>query len=84
MGWLHRLHNVLRPDRLSRDLDRELQSHVAECADELMAGGMSESDAFREAKRRFGNPVRQKERTRDVDVLVFDMQDVGCRIYTFV
>ncbi len=69
MGWLHRLHNVLRPDRLSRDLDRELQSHVAECAEELMAGGMSESDAFHEAKRRFGNPVRQKERTRDVDVL---------------
>ena len=69
MGWMRRLQNVLRPDRLSRDLDRELQSHVTECAEELMAGGMSEPDAFREAKRRLGNPVRQKERTRDVDVL---------------
>ena len=25
-----------------------------------------------------------EEMLRDVDVLVFDMQDVGCRIYTFV
>ena len=68
MGWMHRTWNVLRPERLSRDLDRELSAHIAECADELMAGGLTEAEAAREARRRFGNPGRQKERTRDADV----------------
>ena len=69
MGWMRRAWNVLRPERLSSDLDRELSAHVAECADELIAGGMPGPDAYREARRRFGDSTRQKERTRDADVL---------------
>jgi len=71
MSWHRRLLNLLRPDRLSRDLDREMEFHLAERADELAAEGMSPDEALREARRRFGNPTVQKERTRDVDVLVW-------------
>ncbi|HET9948650.1 MAG TPA: ABC transporter permease [Longimicrobiales bacterium] len=69
MSWYKRVVNLLRPERLSRELDREIAFHVAERADELMAAGMSEAEALREARRRFGNVVLQKERTREVDVV---------------
>ena len=71
MAWFHRLFNVARPTRLARDIDREMTFHLAERVDELVAGGMGEAEARREARRRFGNPLVQRERTRDVDVLVW-------------
>lgn len=71
MAWHRRLLNLLRSRRLSHDLDRELAFHIAERADALVAEGMSEADAMREARRRFGNYGLQKERTRDADVLVW-------------
>ncbi len=69
MAWYHRLLNTARPERLSRDLDRELEFHLAERADELMAGGMGEAEARRQARLRFGGAGVQKERTRERDVL---------------
>jgi putative ABC transport system permease protein len=71
MAWYHRLKNVLRADHLSRDLDREMAFHLAERADELRERGLSAEEAAREAGRRFGNPVLQKERMHDVDVLTW-------------
>jgi predicted permease len=71
MGLFQRFANVLRSNRLSRDIEREMAFHMAEKADDLVAGGMSEPDARREARRRFGNPSFQKERTRDVDVMTW-------------
>ena len=68
MAWHKRLLNLARSRRLSRDIDRELAFHMAERADELIAAGMSEADAAREARRRFGNYGLQKERTREADV----------------
>ena len=69
MAWYHRLRNTMRSERLSGELDRELEFHLAERADELVAAGMSEAEARREARLRFGNPTVQKERTRDRDIL---------------
>lgn len=69
MTWGRRLLNVFRQERLSAELDRELEFHLAERVDELRAAGMSQEAALREAKRRLGNYGLQKERTRDVDVL---------------
>jgi hypothetical protein len=71
MSWMRRLVNVFRSDRLASDLDRELAFHVAERADDLRAAGLSEREAQREAERRLGNALLQKDRTRDVDVLVW-------------
>ena len=69
MPWYSRLRNVVRGDRLSRDLDRELAFHLAELQEELVAQGMTPAAARREARRRFGNTTVQKERTRAADVL---------------
>ncbi len=71
MAWYRRIWNMMRGERLSGDVARELSFHLAELADELESRGMSREAAEREAERRFGNPVLQKERTRDVDVVVW-------------
>ena len=52
---------------------------MAERADDLMAGGMTEPDARREARRRFGNPGVQRERTRDTDVLTW-LESLGADV----
>ena len=71
MSWVRRLLNLVRSDRLSSDLDREMAFHLAERADALEAGGMSRGEAEREALKRFGHRNTLKERTRDVDVLAW-------------
>ena len=71
MAWYHRLLNVIRPGRLARSIDREIEFHLAEREDELVAGGMRAAEARRQARRQFGNPEVQRERTRDVDVVVW-------------
>ena len=71
MSWLRRIRNLFRSDRHSRDLDRELQFHIAERADELAAAGMDRASAEREARRRFGNYAGQKERARDADIITW-------------
>ena len=79
MGWYRRFTNMLRPDRLSRDIQREMEFHMAERADDLVAGGMTEPDARREARRRFGNPSVQRERTRDTDILTW-LESLGADV----
>jgi putative ABC transport system permease protein len=71
MAWFHRLINVVRPDRVSGDLEREMSTHLAERADDLVAGGMSERDAAEAARRRFGNRTIHKERAHDADGFVW-------------
>ena len=71
MSWSRRFLNLFRTHRVSEEIDREMSFHVAERADELMANGLSEADAMREAKRRFGNIVYQKESTRDANILTW-------------
>ena len=69
MSWLTRLANIVRSNRVSRDLDREMEFHLAERAEELVTSGMTEGEAMREARRRFGNRTTQKEHARDADLL---------------
>jgi putative ABC transport system permease protein len=71
MAWYHRLINVVRPDRVSGDLEREIAAHLAERADDLVAAGMTERDAAEAARRRFGNRTIHKERARDADGMVW-------------
>ena len=68
MSWFARIANVVRPNRLSEDLDRELSFHLAERADDLVARGMKPDVARRQARRQFGNYGLQKETTRDSDI----------------
>ena len=68
MSWYVRWRNVLRSERLDDELNDEFQYHLAETVDRLVADGMSEKEASREARRRLGNDTIQKERTRDMNV----------------
>ena len=71
MSWLARLRNVFRADQVSDEIDREMVFHLAERVDELVAGGASPEEARREAERRFGSYLAQRESTRERDVLVW-------------
>lgn len=60
MSWYHRLRNVFRPDPLDGQLGSELQHHLAETVDRLVADGLSEPEALRQARLRLGNYTLQK------------------------
>jgi hypothetical protein len=80
MSWLSRLRNHVRSNAVSQEIDREIAFHLGERVDDLVAHGMAREDAEREARRRFGNPTYQKERTRErelfawLDTVIGDMR----------
>lgn len=85
MGWHHRLWNLLRKGRLADEIDEELQFHLDASARAGVAAGLSEEDARREARARFGNPLVVREQTRDarIAMLADDLrQDVSFAIRT--
>jgi predicted permease len=66
--WIHRVTALLRPNRLHRDLDDELQFHLEARTRDNIARGMTAEEARLDAARRFGNPTATAERMRDIDV----------------
>ena len=68
MSSWRRYRNLFKPCRLQRDLDRELSAHIAERADDLRGSGIGEEEAWRTARRQFGNYTAQLETTRDMDI----------------
>ena len=53
--------NVFRGDRLTREIDEELQSHIEEAIDQ----GRDPA----EVRRAFGSALRQREETQDVRII---------------
>lgn len=68
MSIFGRLRNHFRDDAISKEIRKEMQFHLAECAEDLMARGMTSAAAQREARRRFGSLAYQGERTRERDL----------------
>ncbi|SPF50959.1 conserved membrane hypothetical protein [Candidatus Sulfopaludibacter sp. SbA4] len=58
MSLWSRMANVLRGDRVSREIDEELQSHIAEAIEQ----GRDPA----EARRAFGSALRRREESRDI------------------
>lgn len=58
MSYVSRILNVFRRDRLDRDINEELESHIQEAID-------SGRDPD-EARRAFGSVLREREKSRDV------------------
>jgi len=71
MSWLGRLRNHLRENALSKEIKREMQFHLAERADDLVARGMAPDTARWEARRRFGSLAYQDELTRERDLFAW-------------
>ncbi len=63
MNWIRQL---FRRRRLYGDLSDEIQEHLEEKIEELVAGGMSREDATRAARREFGNVTLLEQRSREV------------------
>jgi len=61
MSWWSRVANVFRRDRLDREIDQELQSHI----EEAIAHGRDPV----EVRRAFGSALRHREASRDVRAL---------------
>ena len=76
MSWWNRLGNLLRREDLGRELDEELQFHIDSRLRDNLKAGMTEEEARRDARRRFGNWTLAKERTHETDIIV-TLQTVG-------
>ena len=89
ISFLHlvwsRLRSFVGRDRLDRDFDDELATHLELLTDDARRRGLSESDARREARLKLGQPASLREQYRDarglplVDALVQDVR-FGCRV----
>src|SRR5262245_7421066 len=67
--WLHimwyRLSAVFRKERWDRQFDEELCTHLELLIDEYRRGGMSPTEARREAIRKLGRPESLRQSHRD-------------------
>ncbi len=71
MYWLKRMVRTLRSDAHQREVEEELQFHVDMREQRNANEGMSEGEAHRDARVRFGNPLVWRERVSEVDLMLF-------------
>jgi len=69
VSFISRLQGLLRRERLDRELDEELRSHLEMRAADNLAAGMSPEAARIDAQRRFGNTTLFKQDTRAMDII---------------
>ncbi len=69
MSLISRILNVFRTDRVDDDLDDELRFHLEERKKALVAAGLTPEAAALEARRRLGNRLAVRERSRDIKLL---------------
>src|SRR5258708_5993041 len=63
MNWLKQMFSRRR---FYSELSEEIQEHLDEKPEELMAGGMSKEEATKAARREFGNVTLMEETSREV------------------
>jgi hypothetical protein len=63
--------NLFSRSRVEREIEAELQSHLALRIEDSIAAGMSPDAARRDAVLQFGNPTVVKERVGMVDMALF-------------
>lgn len=63
--WGFRLRATLFPDRLEKAMKEEMEFHMEMEARKLMADGMPPKEAFKKARRDFGEPEYHKEKARE-------------------
>ena len=70
MSIFIRIANLLRRAQVNRDIDAELQSHIALRIEDNLAQGMCPAEARRDAVLRFGNPMATRERVLAADAVL--------------
>ena len=71
MGWLNRLANMIRPTRVSADIDEELRYHINARTADNVAAGMSPEEARADAVRRLGNATVARGRSYEADIFLW-------------
>jgi predicted permease len=71
MSWWSRFVNVMRADRLTREIEEEQQFHIEARADDLVADGMTREAATARAEQKFGRRLLMREASRDVKLLTW-------------
>jgi putative ABC transport system permease protein len=67
MAIFRRIMNMFRRSRVDREIEAELQAHLALRIDDNLAAGMPAAEARRDALLRFGNPTLTREKVAAVD-----------------
>jgi len=68
MALPRRIANLFFRSRVDREIDAEIEAHIALRSEDNVAAGMSLAEARRDARLRFGNPVVTKEQVASADV----------------
>lgn len=68
MSLWQRMRNLGRRDRVDAEIADELAAHIELAVEEAVRDGVSEQEARRAARLRFGNPVLIKEKTAGADL----------------
>jgi len=71
MAWIRRLRALFRKEELESDFEEELQFHLSMREQRNVEQGMSNAEAVRSARLRFGNLTVWRERMREIDVMIF-------------
>ena len=71
MSLAHRIANLIRRNKVQREIDAELHSHIEMRIEDNLAAGMSAQQARRDALLRFGNRSVMHERTTEADAALF-------------
>jgi putative ABC transport system permease protein len=67
MGFFTRIRNLGRRDAVDAEITAELRAHVEMAVEEMVGRGMSEPEARRAARLKFGNPVAVREQAASAD-----------------
>jgi putative ABC transport system permease protein len=70
MGMWLRFKNLFQRKRVDAEIEAELRAHIEMAVEDSLREGMSEAEARRIARLRFGNPVALRERTSGADALL--------------
>lgn len=68
MSLMQRIRNLGRRDRVDAEIADELAAHIELAVEDAMRKGVSEEEARRAARLRFGNPVLMKEKAAGSDM----------------
>ena len=69
MGWMRRAKALFAGKKLAKELEDEVQFHLSMREERNVEEGMPVAEARRDARRRFGNVTRWRERVREIDVM---------------
>jgi predicted permease len=70
MGFIARIRNLGRREQVDTEIAAELRSHMDLAVEEMVRAGMSEQQARRAARLKFGNPVIVRETTMGADAVL--------------